>query len=75
MSSWDQANREEKLSLVWRNRKKISQIINAYLYLPFFLLIILCHSPSRLYGSIISLHGSKLSLMAPVSAAAPCFSI
>jgi hypothetical protein len=26
----------------WRNRKKISQIINAYLYLPFFLLIILC---------------------------------
>jgi hypothetical protein len=30
-----------KLGLVWRNRKKISQIINAYLYLPFFLLIIL----------------------------------
>jgi hypothetical protein len=29
-----------KLGLVWRNRKKISQIINAYLYLPFFLLII-----------------------------------
>jgi hypothetical protein len=27
--------------LVWRNRKKISQIINAYLYLLFFLLIIL----------------------------------
>ncbi len=29
-------------TLVWRNRKKISQIINAYLYSPFFLLIILC---------------------------------
>ncbi len=41
MSSWDQANRREKLGLVWRNRKKISQIINDYLYLPFFLLIIL----------------------------------
>jgi hypothetical protein len=41
MSSWDQANRGEKLGLIWRNRKKISQIINNYLYLPFFLLIIL----------------------------------
>jgi hypothetical protein len=39
---WDQANRQQKLGLVWRNRKKISQIISAYLYLPFFLLIILC---------------------------------
>jgi hypothetical protein len=27
--------------LVWRSRKKISQIIKDYLYLPFFLLIIL----------------------------------
>jgi hypothetical protein len=36
-----QANRGEKLGLVWKNRKKISQIINDYLYLPFFLLIIL----------------------------------
>jgi hypothetical protein len=26
--------------LIWRNRKKISQIINDYFYLPFFLLII-----------------------------------
>jgi hypothetical protein len=41
MSSWDQANRGEKLGLVWRNRKKISQIITDYLYLLFFLLIIL----------------------------------
>jgi hypothetical protein len=37
------ANRRQKLGLVWRNRKKISQIIiNDYLCLPFFLLIILC---------------------------------
>jgi hypothetical protein len=42
MSSRDQANRGEKLGLVWRIRKKISQIINDYIYLPFFLLIILC---------------------------------
>jgi hypothetical protein len=40
-SSWDQANRRQKLGLVWRNRKKISQIIKDYFYLPFFLLIIL----------------------------------
>jgi hypothetical protein len=32
MSSCDQANRGEKLALVWRNRKKTSQIINDYLY-------------------------------------------
>jgi hypothetical protein len=42
-SSWNQANRGEKLGLVWRNRKKISQIINDYLYLPFFLLNVLKH--------------------------------
>jgi hypothetical protein len=41
-SSWDQANIRQKLGLLWRNRKKISQIIEDYLYLPFFLLIILC---------------------------------
>ncbi len=40
-SSWDQANRRQKPGLVWRNRKKISQIIKDYFYLPFFLLIIL----------------------------------
>ncbi len=49
-STWDQANIQKKLGLVWRNRKKISQIIKDYCYLPFFLLIILClqqstHSP------------------------------
>jgi hypothetical protein len=31
MSSWDQANRGEKLGLVWRSRKKINQIINGWL--------------------------------------------
>ncbi len=41
-SSWDQANRRQKLGLVWRIRKKISQIIKDYFYLLFFLLIILC---------------------------------
>jgi hypothetical protein len=40
-SSWDQANIQQKLGLVWRNRKKINQIIVDYFYLPFFLLIIL----------------------------------
>jgi hypothetical protein len=32
-SSWDQAKRGGKLGLVWRNRKKISQIFKDYLYL------------------------------------------
>jgi hypothetical protein len=41
MSIWDQANKREKLGLVWRNGKKISHLINDYLYLAFFLLIIL----------------------------------
>ncbi len=41
----DQANRLQKLGWVWRNRKKISQIIKDYIYLPFFLLIILCEPP------------------------------
>jgi hypothetical protein len=45
-SSWDQANSRQKLCLVWRNRKKISQIIKEYFYLPFFLLIILCYNTS-----------------------------
>ena len=40
-SIWDQANIRQKLGLVWRNRKKISQIIKDYFYLLFFLLIIL----------------------------------
>jgi hypothetical protein len=40
-SRWDQANGRQKHGLVWRNRKKINQIIKDYFYLPFFLLIIL----------------------------------
>ena len=40
-SSWDQPNIWKKLGLVWRNRKKICQIIKDYFYLPFYLLIIL----------------------------------
>jgi hypothetical protein len=40
-SGWDKANRRQKLGLVRRNRKKISQIIKDYFYLPVFLLIIL----------------------------------
>ncbi len=40
-SRWDHANRQQKPGLVWRNRKKISQIIKDYFYLLFFLLIIL----------------------------------
>jgi hypothetical protein len=49
-SSWDQANRRQKLGLVWRIRKKISQIIKDYFHLPFFLLIILwvIHSKEHL---------------------------
>jgi hypothetical protein len=41
MSSWGHAtyNRGENLGFVWRNRKKISEITNDYIYLPFFLLI------------------------------------
>jgi hypothetical protein len=41
-SSWDQANRRQKHGLVWRNEKKISQIVKDYFYLPLFLLFILC---------------------------------
>jgi hypothetical protein len=40
-SSWAQTNIRQKLGLIWRNRKKISQIIKDYFNLPFFLLIIL----------------------------------
>jgi hypothetical protein len=43
-SSWDQANIRQKLGLAWRHKKKISQIIKDYFYLPFFLLIILWHT-------------------------------
>ncbi len=39
--------RRQKLGLVWRNRMNISQIINDYLCLPFFLLIILWGQVTR----------------------------
>jgi hypothetical protein len=49
-SNWDQANIQQKLGLVWSNRKKISQITKDYFYLTFFLLIILCSGPNYLSG-------------------------
>ncbi len=45
--SWDQANRRQKLGLVWRIIKKISQIIKDCFYLPFFLFIILWRRVSK----------------------------
>jgi hypothetical protein len=57
-SGWDQANRRQKLGMVWRNRKKIIQIIKDYFYLPFFLLIILC-----LVVTVLSSHGSVVAEM------------
>jgi hypothetical protein len=47
-SHWDQANRRQKPGLVERNRKKISQIIKDYFYLPFFLLIIVWPKLSKM---------------------------
>ncbi len=44
-SSWEQANLRQKLGLVCRNSKNISQISKDYFYLPFLLLIILCLVP------------------------------
>ncbi len=38
MSIWDQANRVKNLVWFGEIEKKISQIVNDYLYLPFFLL-------------------------------------
>ncbi len=49
-SSWDHANVRQKLGLVLRNRKKISQIIKDYCYLPFFLLIILWNEACTMYN-------------------------
>ncbi len=45
--SWDLANRRQKLGLVWRNRKKISQF-----YLLFFHLIILCSYVKGTYPTV-----------------------
>ncbi len=46
-SSWDQANIRQKLGLVWRNRKKISQIIKDNFYLPFVGFLSGIFSPDR----------------------------
>jgi hypothetical protein len=53
-SCWDHTNIRQKLGLVWRNRKKISQIIKDCFYLQFFLLIILCKQccPYRATGKV-----------------------
>jgi hypothetical protein len=53
--------------LVWRNRKKISQIIKDYFYLPFFLLFILCmlETPEACTLSILAsldLEGQQIEL-------------
>jgi len=55
----------EKLGLVWRNIKKISQIINDYLYLPFFFLIVCLSSSSPIpFMDLLKMFGtsSKVSL-------------
>jgi hypothetical protein len=53
------ANRRRKLGLAWRNRKKVSQIINAYLYLPFFLLIIFLDGHSKVCNIMLPTLGEK----------------
>jgi hypothetical protein len=40
-SSPDQANRLQKLGLFGEIERKFAKLVNAYLYLPFFLLIII----------------------------------
>ncbi len=54
------AGTRQTLGLVWRNRKKISQIIKDYFYLPFFLLIILCYVCLQPGGTVRQLY-KKLS--------------
>ncbi len=63
----DQAYIRQKLGLVWRNRKKINQIIKDYFYLPFFLLIISCASPSARSHLQISSHPNILPLLAEIN--------
>jgi hypothetical protein len=61
-SSWDQANRRQTLGLVWRNRKKISQIIKDYFYLLFFLLIIFAPPPHVLFSKRLYCMGKGVFL-------------
>jgi hypothetical protein len=48
-STGTRPNRWRKLVWFGGNRKKISQIINSYLYLPFFFLINLCFELWKCY--------------------------
>ncbi len=48
---WTKTGYGEKLGLVWRNWKKISQIINDYVHLPFFLSFILCFTQNLISSS------------------------
>jgi hypothetical protein len=68
-SRWDQANIQQKPGLVWKNRKKISQITKDYFYLPFFLLIILClpFSTCFFYLFYVPLPGNVGALYAEIS--------
>ncbi len=50
LSRYFKTGYREKLGLVWRNRKKISQIINGYLFLPFFLFFILWAGSNHTLG-------------------------
>jgi hypothetical protein len=61
----DKANRQQKLGLVWRNIKKISQIIKDYFYLPFFLLIILCRTQTDPKTSAIVCNGLIGTILDP----------
>ncbi len=60
----DQANRRQKHGLVWRNRKKNSQIIKDYFYLPFFLIIIVCDTQNekQLYSFKRALYCSQRNI-------------
>ena len=64
-SRLDQANSRQKPGLVWRNRKKISQIIKDYFYLPFFLLIILCYHPKKTADKLVSAETTFLIILCP----------
>jgi hypothetical protein len=65
--------------LVWRNRKKISQIIKDYFHLPFFLLIILCYTltifrsclPSSLHRTPLTHGWTKYSIPNPTRLTSP----
>ncbi len=51
----------ENWGLVWRNRKKISQIIKDYFQSPFFLIIILCLTPMFFASKALLLFWSHMA--------------